>query len=287
MASEPPKTPLPKRLIGLDLKMYLDLPQTKTYIQNLTSNNPPPQLTVSNTSGLFILPSTPLLQETANILHQMKPTGSPASLPILFGAQNCHWSDSGPFSGEVSPLILKQLGCTIVKVNNNSTDDATEEKGGSNSSSTKNGSEDNLPIPLLITKCQAVIRNGMIPLICIGERLPRNKKSGIISEAVGLAVRECVPQVEKVLDAVPSDADLIFVYTPAWAAASSLTPAEEDHVLAVVAELRRRVQEKGRRGETRILGCGGVLAAAGHGTQGVLLGGMERDLEIFTRLAKS
>ncbi len=96
-----------------------------------------------------------------------------------------------------------------------------------------------------------------------------------------------MPQVEKVLDAVPSDADLIFVYTPAWAAASSLTPAEEDHVLAVVAELRRRVQEKGRRGETRILGCGGVLAAAGHGTQGVLLGGMERDLEIFTRLAKS
>ena len=31
--------------------------------------------------------------------------------PIGFGAQNCYFEDQGAFTGEVSPLMLKDLGC--------------------------------------------------------------------------------------------------------------------------------------------------------------------------------
>ena len=33
---------------------------------------------------------------------------------IKTGAQNCFWEKEGPFTGEISPLMLKNLGCCFV-----------------------------------------------------------------------------------------------------------------------------------------------------------------------------
>ena len=37
-----------------------------------------------------------------------------AGSPILLGAQNCHWEDEGPFTGEIAPPMLAELGCRYV-----------------------------------------------------------------------------------------------------------------------------------------------------------------------------
>ena len=39
-----------------------------------------------------------------------------AGSPVLLGAQNCHWEDTGAFTGEISPPMLVDLGCRLVLV---------------------------------------------------------------------------------------------------------------------------------------------------------------------------
>ncbi len=39
-----------------------------------------------------------------------------AGSPVLLGAQNCHWEDTGAFTGEVSPPMLAEAGCRLVLV---------------------------------------------------------------------------------------------------------------------------------------------------------------------------
>jgi len=107
-------------------------------------------------------------------------------------------------------------------------------------------------------KAKAVVRNGMTPLVCIGER--DRSKSGIMSEGVGIALREVLPQVEAVLNAVPEGAQCMFAYEPVWAIGAE-KPASSDHVVTVVKEIKRVIQGK-KKGETMVLYGG----SAGPGT---------------------
>ena len=164
---------------------------------------------------------------------------------ISIGAQDCHWEDSGAYTGETSPLLLKQVGCTLVELGH-----AERRRPPIN--------EDDA---MVAKKAQAAVRNGLVPLVCIGE----TNQSKIASEGVGLATRECIPQVMAVLDALPQDAPLIFAYEPVWAIGAQ-QPASADHVCNVVKQLRSVILQKGRTGELRILYGG----SAGPGTWGTL-----------------
>ena len=136
-------------------------------------------------------------------------------------------------------------------------------------------------------KARAVIRNGMLPLVCIGEA--QKSTSGIASEGVGMALREVLPQVEEVLEEIPAEADVVFAYEPFWAI-GGLEPASGDHVKAVVGEVKRVVAGKGRKGECRVLYGG----SAGPGTweglkgtvDGLFLGRFAHDLEKLKRVVE-
>ena len=131
---------------------------------------------------------------------------------------------------------------------------------------------------MIARKAQAVVRNAMVPLVCIGEK----HQSKIASEGVGLATRECTPQVTAVLEAIPGDADVIFAYEPVWAIGAQ-APASADHVCAVAAQLRAIIDKTGRKGQVRILYGG----SAGPGTweklkgnlDGLFLGRFAHDVE--------
>ena len=138
---------------------------------------------------------------------------------------------------------------------------------------------------IVARKAQAAVRNGLIPLICIGEK----SRSGIMSEGVGLAIRECMPQVNAVLDAIPEHASVILAYEPVWAIGAS-EPASKDHVLAVVGELRKAAVGRGRKGEVRILYGGsagpGTWQELREGLDGLFLGRFAHDLEAFKRVVE-
>ncbi|MCJ1244984.1 hypothetical protein MMC30_002185 [Trapelia coarctata] len=267
--------PLPKHLIGISTKMYFDTPRTLTHLQSLLSLYPTPSSLPPNIL-LFYIPTHPLISP-CSLLLQQNPSpqpDDPANPPqphVLLGAQDSHHEDTGAFTGSVSPLVLHQLGCTIIELGH-----AERRAAPLNESD-----------PLIALKAAAVVRNGMIPLICIGER--NQSKSGIMSESVGIAVREVLPQVEVILDAVPGDTDVVFAYEPVWAIGKA-EAAGADHVLGVVAAVRRCVEARGRKGAVRVLYGGsagpGIWEGLKGGVDGLFLGRFGHDVENVRRVVE-
>ena len=167
--------------------------------------------------------------------------------------------------------MLKQSGCEIVELGH-----AERRRDPFNETD-----------EMVASKAQAVTRNDMIPLVCIGEK--RQSKSGIMSEGVGIAVREVLPQVEAVLQAIPDDKPLVFAYEPVWAIGAQ-EPASSDHVLAVVGEVKRLVGAKRRSGDVRVLYGGsagpGTWKGLKEGVDGLFLGRFGHDLENLKRVVE-
>ena len=164
--------------------------------------------------------------------------------------------------------MLRQLGCSIVLLGH----------AGRRAPPINENNE------MVAEKARAVARNGMIPLVCIGER----KSSNIMSEGVGIAIQECLSQVSSILRGVP-DGPLIFAYEPVWAIGAQ-QPASADHVTAVTRSLKDFVRAKGGERECRILYGG----SAGPGTweslkedvDGLFLGRFAHDVEKFEEVVR-
>ncbi|KAF1980273.1 Triosephosphate isomerase [Bimuria novae-zelandiae CBS 107.79] len=243
----PPLT-RPRRIVGVSLKMYFDLPSTLSYVRGMLQLD---GLAWNARLDLFVVPDFVSLYPSAEILQ-------PSS--ILLGAQDAHWEDKGAYTGEVSPVVLKQAGAKMVEIGHaerrrdfGETDESVAKKAG------------------------AAARNGLIPLVCIGERT-HNTTS--MSAAVGAAIEECRPQVTLVLAAVPDDSEVILAYEPVWAIGAA-EPADADHVVNVTKELRRLAG--GRKGVTRILYGGsagpGTFAKIAEGVDGLFLGRFAHDIQ--------
>lgn len=231
--------PLPskreKRIVGTSLKMYFDLPSTLRYIESAAELS---RAADAANVDFFVIPDFISLLPAKERL-----TGT----NVLLGAQDCWAEDKGAFTGEVSPLNLSQAGVKIVEIGHAERRRLFRETD-----------ED------VAKKAAAIARNGMIPLICIGEK----KKGEVASQAVGIAVSECKPQVEAALSQIPDDAEVILAYEPVWAIGAA-EPAGADHVVAVTQNLRALCA--GRKGRTRILYGG----SAGPGTFGKLKEGVD------------
>jgi len=243
-----------RRIVGTSLKMYFDLRETSEYIQGVAELDPQ---TKEQGIDLFVIPDFISILEAKRLL-----TGT----NVLLGAQDTFWEDSGAFTGEVSPLVLKQASVTIVEIGH-----AERRRifGESDEQVAK--------------KATAAIRHGLIPLICIGEKT----HSSIASAAVGIAVEECRVQVKKVLSAIPDDAEIILAYEPVWAIGAS-EPADPAHVVNVAKEIRRMANS--RKGVTRILYGGsagpGTFAKIADGVDGLFLGRFAHDLENLRQVIK-
>jgi len=248
---------LPKRLVGVNTKMYFDAPTTAAYISAVSKIAPP----AGSSCSVFIMPSYPCLGAASALLE---PTPQ-----VLLGAQDCHTEDSGACTGDVSPLMLKQMGCSMVCVGH------AERRRAPISESDE----------VVAEKANAVVRNGMIPLVCIGEK----KRSNIMSEGVGLAVRECSPQIMEVLRAVPGDAPIIFAYEPVWAIGAQ-EPASADHVLAVVQSLRELIGTMENRKNFRVLYGGsakpGTWKTLKAGLDGLFLGRFAHNVDNLKKVIR-
>jgi triosephosphate isomerase len=226
--------------------MYFDLPATTKYLQGVAELDTHAQ---SHNVDLFVIPDFVTILEGSRILKDTK---------VLLGAQDAFWEDRGAYTGEVSPLTLSQAGVKIVEIGH------AERR--------RIFGETDKQVAL---KCAAAARNGLMPLICVGEKA----SSPIASAAVGMAVEEVRPQVLAAVKAIPDVAEIIIAYEPVWAIGAS-EPAGADHVVAVAKAIRELV--KHRKGVTRILYGGsagpGTYKALAEGVDGLFLGRFAHDL---------
>lgn len=245
-----------RRLVGLSTKMYFSLSRTKEYTDAIATNLASvPAETLSNVD-IFILPDFVALTSTASQLKS-------SPIPIWTGAQDSHWEDQGAFTGEVSPQVLRDAGARIVAVGHaerrrlfGETDEITAKKAA------------------------AISRNGMIPLVCIGEKTEGDVK---------VAVDECQVQVDSVIAGLDDSAEVVLAYEPVWAIGAS-QPAGVDHVLAVVDGLRNLPSVKNRKGLVRVVYGGsagpGLFDKLKSGLDGLFLGRFAHDPERFVQTVR-
>lgn len=241
-------TDRPRRLVGMSTKMYFNLAKTYSYVDELMKElqGDPRAL---ETVDIFIIPDFISLPRVLDKLQGTK---------IMSGAQDCFSEDNGAYTGEVSPAVLAEAGCSIVEL-------------GHAERRRLFGETD----AIAAQKAKAVAKNGMIPLVCIGE-----KTKGEVS----VAVSECSSQVSSIVDAVPDELEVIFAYEPVWAIGAA-EPAGADHIVGVVKELRKMAGT--RKGVTRFLYGGsagpGLFAKLSESVDGLFLGRFGHDPVQFKR----
>ncbi|KAI1474450.1 mitochondrial triosephosphate isomerase [Daldinia eschscholtzii] len=248
MTSSPPR----RRIVGVSTKMYFSVARTNQYVDELLQILSSASNTdLLKTIDIFIIPDHITL---TSVIAQLK--HSP--LPVLPGAQDAFYEDTGAYTGEVSPAVLAEVGCRIVELGH-----AERRRifGETDADAAR--------------KSTAAARNGMIPLVCIGERSRADGQAG-----VNVAVDECRTQVEAVLSALPGAAEVILAYEPVWAIGAA-EPAAAEHVVSVTQALRNLDCVRSREGNTRILYGGsagpGLFAQLKDGVDGLFLGRFAHD----------
>ncbi|MCT4579250.1 triose-phosphate isomerase [Donghicola sp.] len=154
----------------------------------------------------FVIPSFTNVRQVKDVL---------AETSVKVGAQNMHWADQGAWTGEVSPLMLKDCKLDIVELGHSERREhfgETDETVG--------------------LKTEAAVRHGMIPLICIGETLPE-REAGRAAEVLEQQVRGALSK----LSDDQKSAEILLAYEPVWAIGENGIPATSDYADARQAEI--------------------------------------------------
>lgn len=127
-----------------------------------------------------------------------------ADSPIKLGAQNCYMEKSGAFTGEVSPQMIKETGCTYVILGHSERRHTIGAKGADGRI---HGETDEM----IAAKTRAVIAAGLVPIVCVGETLDERDKGQ--TEAV------LTRQLAGSLAGLDADgaAGVVIAYEPVWA----------------------------------------------------------------------
>ncbi|EIT87043.1 triosephosphate isomerase [Fictibacillus macauensis ZFHKF-1] len=135
------------------------------------------------------------------------------------GAQNMHAQDSGAFTGEISPVMLKDLGVGYVVLGHS---ERREYFGETDE--------------LVNEKTHAAFNHGLTPIVCVGETLDEREASQ--TKAV------VKTQTEKGLQGLTEDQvkRTVVAYEPVWAIGTGKTASSQDanevcsYIRSVIAE---------------------------------------------------
>lgn len=197
-----------KLYFGSNLKMYKTIQETVAYLQKLVENT---KDISRDEIELFIIPSyTTLESATKNIDRDY----------VMLGAQNMCWEDQGQFTGEISPVMLKELGLDLVMIGHSERrhvfgeTDAEENK-----------------------KVKAALSHGFTTLLCIGETA-EEKDFGISPEVLRT-------QLKIGFHGVSADniGKIWVAYEPVWSIGVNGTPASADYAEEMHKVIKECLQE--------------------------------------------
>lgn len=123
---------------------------------------------------------------------------------IALGAQNMHEEEKGAYTGEISPSMLLDAGCEYVILGHSERRQCFRE----------NDSQIN-------KKTKKALSFGLIPILCLGERL-KERKDGKAKEIVSVQLRRCLEGVN-----LKDGKKLVIAYEPVWAIGTGETATPE------------------------------------------------------------
>lgn len=189
---------------------------------------------------------------------------------VALGAQDAHFAAKGAHTGDISPAMLKDLGCTYVILGHS-------ERRADHFESNE----------LVAKKAAAAYENGLKTIICIGETEKQRDE--------GKTIEVCTQQI---LGSVPDNADAsntVIAYEPVWAIGTGKTPtaADVEEVHAAVRKVLAKKLGKGTANKMRILYGGSVKPGNAKeflslpDVDGALIGGASLKAEDFMAIAKA
>ena len=195
------------KVIAGNWKLNKDVPQTEELLRGLKNAM---SFDLKGVKVIVCPPFTSL--ETAS--RWIKGT------PLLLGAQNMYHEDEGAFTGEISPTMLKSVGCEYVILGHSERRQIFGETD-----------------EFINKKVRKAIASGLIPIVCVGETLDQREKNA--------TAQVVTTQVRGVLSGLSAEnmQAIIIAYEPVWAIGTGRTAtphqAEEVHLLirTLLAEL--------------------------------------------------
>jgi len=183
---------------------------------------------------------------------------------IKLGAQDCFWEEKGAFTGEISPLMLKNLGCEYIIIGH--------------SERRKLGETDEM----INKKIKAVITAKLKPILCIGET-EKERKPGKTFQMLKDQLKDDLKNLtSKTYNLKP----LVIVYEPVWAIGTG-NPCSSKEAKKVFLFLQKFF------GKVPVLYGGSVDSenAASYiheaNFQGLLVGGASLNPKEFIKIIKS
>ncbi len=205
----------------------------------------------------------PAFTALASVVEAVKGSG------LHVGAQNVAWEQEGAFTGEISPLMLKDLGVSTVIIGH------SERRHIFGETDT-----------MINQRLQAALNNSLYPIVCIGETLSERESGDTFS------VLES--QLSKGLATItPAQAlQVVLAYEPVWAIGTGKTATKEQaqEVHHFLRQLLTTLYEKNIAEEVRILYGGSVKPdnidnlMIQPDIDGVLVGGAALKAESFERI---
>ncbi|MGQ0843938.1 MAG: triose-phosphate isomerase [Sporichthyaceae bacterium] len=190
---------------------------------------------------------------------------------FAFGAQDLSVHDQGAYTGEVSGVMLSKLGCTYVVVGHSERRQYHREDDA-----------------LVNAKVKAAFRNGLIPILCVGEGLDVRQAGGQVAHVVA--------QLDGALADVPAAQarTIVVAYEPIWAIGTGevATPADAQEVCSAIRDRLQQLYSADTSDAVRILYGGSVKSdnvasiMAQPDVDGALVGGASIDPADFPLIAR-
>jgi triosephosphate isomerase len=188
---------------------------------------------------------------------------------IAVGAQDVYFEQEGAFTGEISPTMLKDIGCHYVLCGHSERRHVIGEND-----------------ELINSKTTAAVNSGLLPILCVGETR-QQREAGKTSDIVTHQVREGLAGL---IDEKASAITL--AYEPVWAIGTGLTatPDQAQEVHALIRELVADIYNDQLAGEMRILYGGSVKPEnaaelmSEKDIDGLLVGGASLKADAFVQI---
>lgn len=156
---------------------------------------------------------------------------------IKIGSQNMYWEEQGAFTGETSPIMLKDLGIDYCIIGHS---ERRQYFGETDETVNK--------------KIKAAIKHGIKPIVCVGETLEERKEGKTES-----LIKKQVTQAFKNID-LEDVKNIVIAYEPIWAIGTgeTATPEMANSAIAHIREVVRDIYNEGISEEIRIQYGGSV-----------------------------
>jgi triosephosphate isomerase len=191
---------------------------------------------------------------------------------VRLAAQNCHWEESGAFTGEISPSMIKEIGCEFVILGHSERRHILNESDAT-----------------VAQKIAAALKSGLRPIICVGETLDQ-RQAGHTGAVIERQLQIALKPVSK-----PAIEQIEIAYEPVWAIGTGQNAAPQqvgqvhEQIRQLLVKTFSEQSGKGVRilygGSVKPDNAGSLLKTAE--VNGLLVGGASLKAETFLPIVRS